>query len=376
MTQYSYPWPGTAPGDGVDGGPYSAADWWGRIVALLSTGGVVDPTVPLLPAAGRYNLGVLHDIGNDLAVANPANNDITIATGAAVVDGAVHFNDAAITLEIPLPSVNPRIDRIVIRKNYTSSQYDPAGDAGVEEVPAYTARITRIVGTEAAAPAAPALVQSTGRTTYWDVPLAQFQISTAGVITALVDQREFAPLWDTENIADEAITTDKLAQRTRTVFVVPPNATKSVETYAYCAGLDLIYGEDDPIPVATILVPDNYVSDMELQPVFTLDLAASPSAEYYVRFSTRIGCGPCGGSRVEEDSGNITTTVNIEGYEGFAIVCVSAIDVETYFTPEPDEFISLRTQREDILEEDPLYAKRWTGTIFFMGWIMTYTAAN
>jgi len=375
MTQYSYPWPGTAPGDGVDGGPYSAADWWGRIVALLSTGGVVDPTVPLLPAAGRYNLGVLHDIGNDLAVANPANNDITIATGAAVVDGAVHFNDALLTLEIPLPSVNPRIDRIVVRKNYTSSQYDPAGDAGVEEVPAYTARITRIVGTEAGSPAAPALVQSTGRTTYWDVPLAQFQISTGGVITGLTDQREFAPLWDTENIADGAITTDKLAGRERTVFLIPPNATESLVGYAWGPVVDMAIA---PLATAliTVLIPDDYVSGLTFQPVFTVDTGGA-LPDSYVRLGSLMSCGPCAGSRLAKYTGDsIYEMINLAGYSGSFIYCAAAFDVETYFTPEPGEFLMLETQRSVIGTEEPEYADRFTGDICFMGWIMTYTAAN
>lgn len=199
MAQFSFPWPGVAPGDGEDAGPYTAPQWWGRIVALLSGSGMVEATTPLTTSADRDNLGVLAKVGNLLEVTNPAGNDIQIDTGAAVIDGSVYYNDAALTLTIPLPTANPRIDRIVIRKNYTAVTYDPAGDAGDEEVPAYTTRITRIVGTESATPTPPALTQDTSRGTYWDIPLAQFRISTAGVITALSDEREFAPGWDDDH---------------------------------------------------------------------------------------------------------------------------------------------------------------------------------
>jgi len=199
MAQFSFPWPGVAPGDGEDAGPYTAPQWWGRIVALLSGSGMVEATTPLTTSADRNNLGVLVKVGNLLAVTNPANNSIRIDTGAAVVDGAVYHYGEALTLAIPLPVANPRIDRIVIRKNYTAVAYDPAGDAGDEEVPAYTTRITRIVGTESATPTPPALTQDTSRGTYWDIPLAQFRISTAGAITALYDEREFAPGWDDDH---------------------------------------------------------------------------------------------------------------------------------------------------------------------------------
>lgn len=189
MAQFSLPWPGVAPGDGPDAGPYTAAQWWGRTVALLQASGMLE-IAPVLKS-DRDDVGVCPHIGNDLAVTNPANQDIRIDTGAAAADGTVHYNDAALTLTIPLPTVNPRIDRIVVRKNYTAAVYDPAGDAGDEEVPGYTMRITRLVGVENVAPAAPALTQDTGRATYWDIPLAQFQISVGGVVSGLIDEREF-----------------------------------------------------------------------------------------------------------------------------------------------------------------------------------------
>jgi hypothetical protein len=161
---------------------------------------VVSPSAvtPLKTPTTWDNLGVCSSVGNELEVTDLGGGSIQIDTGAAVIDGLGFFNDAALSLSPPAPTANPRIDRIVVRKNYTNAQYDPAGDAGDEEVPAYTARITRIAGAEVADPDdgdIPAMTHSTDRSTYWDVPLAHYEISIGGAISNLVDDREF--IWST-----------------------------------------------------------------------------------------------------------------------------------------------------------------------------------
>jgi hypothetical protein len=210
MTQFSFPWPGIAPGSGADAGQYTAAQWWARATAMLQTGGIImpDPVWPHKTTTARDNLGVFHDVGEgDYAVDNPSDSLIEISPGAAIVDGTVVYNgiDENLQIDVPAPTTHPRIDLVVLRKNYTSSAYTPSGSLGDEEVPAYTVRVTRIVGTPAASPDAPDLVHSYDRTTYWDIPLAQFEIATDGTISDLTDLREYAPQWDNENIVDDAI---------------------------------------------------------------------------------------------------------------------------------------------------------------------------
>ena len=192
MTQFSFPWPGIAPGSGADAGQYTAAQWWARATAMLQTSGMI-VAGGLKTEAGCDNLGVFPSIGNDLEVTSPAANSISINTGAGIADGTIAYNDASLGLSIPsAPVGSSRIDLIVLRKNYSAVAYTPAGSLGDEVVAAYTARITRIVGTAAAVPVAPFMTQDDARTTYWDIPLASFEIDNIGAITSLTDLREFA----------------------------------------------------------------------------------------------------------------------------------------------------------------------------------------
>lgn len=107
----------------------------------------------------------------DLAVSG-ASSPVSIAAGSAIVYGVWYLNDAATTLAIPTPVTSPRIDRVVLR--YSSA--------------AQTVRITRLAGTEAASPTAPALTQNS---TTFEVSLAQARITTGGAIT-LTDERVYA----------------------------------------------------------------------------------------------------------------------------------------------------------------------------------------
>lgn len=155
MTQKSMPWAGSATGDC---GPYSDDQWsdfWRKAFTL-----------------DRTKEGVLPGYLNQLAVSGVAS-PVAVASGGAFVDGKTYDSDASENVAIPTPSTNPRIDRIVLRKDFS----------------AQTVRITRIAGTEAASPTPPALVQTDGTT--WDVPLAQVLVTTGGVIT-VTDEREFA----------------------------------------------------------------------------------------------------------------------------------------------------------------------------------------
>lgn len=121
-------------------------------------------------AGNRTNLGgVRYGYLNGLAVSG-TSSPVSVASGLGVVYGFVYVNSAAVNVTVPTPSANPRIDRIVLRANWATA----------------TVRITRIAGTEAGSPSAPALTQSAGTT--WDVPLARVQITTGGVITVTDDR--------------------------------------------------------------------------------------------------------------------------------------------------------------------------------------------
>jgi hypothetical protein len=104
-----------------------------------------------------------------------ATNQATIATGGAMVDGRQYRNDTAVNVTIPsaVGGGNTRIDRIVLRANWT----------------AQTVRIFRIAGTDAASPTAPAITQTSGTT--YDITLYQALVNTSGLV-ALIEERVWA----------------------------------------------------------------------------------------------------------------------------------------------------------------------------------------
>jgi hypothetical protein len=153
MTEKSYYWDGTAVGD-ASLAPYNELVYhenWYKLFSRKNNGGVID------------------DYLNELAVTG-VSGGIQVATGAAICDGWFYENDNALTVEIPTPTTNPRIDTISIRMDFA----------------AQTVRANRIAGTEAASPTAPAITQNHGAV--WDIELAYVSITTGGVIT-VTDRR-------------------------------------------------------------------------------------------------------------------------------------------------------------------------------------------
>jgi hypothetical protein len=154
MTENSLPFQ-----DGAgDGGPYSADDW--------------DMLLESVGLATGANVGVIPGILNELAVTSTGNNNITVNTGRAQVEGTVYENTASESKTTSSPAVGTTGRRCVLRKDWS----------------ARTVRITIISSADGTA-ALPALTQTDGVT--WEIPLASFTITTGGVIGALTDEREF-----------------------------------------------------------------------------------------------------------------------------------------------------------------------------------------
>ncbi len=156
MAEISRPWDGIVTGDA---GPYSDDQWTNVWATLLG------PTVA--------TEGVFFEQLNDLDLSGLPASPVTIETGRAMVDGSWYESDSNVSVTIPTPAANPRIDRIVLRKDWALQ----------------TIRITRIAGAEAASPTPPAITQVDGTT--WDTVLWQVFVTTGGVITAYRDERDF-----------------------------------------------------------------------------------------------------------------------------------------------------------------------------------------
>ena len=156
MAERSRPWDGIVLGDS---GPYSDDQWSDAWLTLIA------PTIA--------TEGVFLDQLNDLNLIGLPASPVTIEFGRALVDGSWYESSASVSVTIPTPGGNPRVDRIVLRKDWALQ----------------TIRITRIAGAEAATPTPPAITQVDGTT--WDLPLWQVFITTGSVITVFADDREF-----------------------------------------------------------------------------------------------------------------------------------------------------------------------------------------
>lgn len=152
--------------------------WW-------TTGGAGDgsatytradlKTVAEILAACHLFEGVAPDYLKNLDGSVPGANTARITDGGAIVDGKPYINtaDEDVTIPSAVGVGNTRIDRIVLRADWT----------------AQTVRITRIAGTDAATPSAPAITQTSGTT--YDIRLYQALVDTSGTVT-LTDEREMA----------------------------------------------------------------------------------------------------------------------------------------------------------------------------------------
>lgn len=163
--------------------------------------------------------GVAADFQNELAVTGTAT-PVSINTGAGLCYGIPYWNTASVTVAIATPAVSTRVDRIVLRADWTAK----------------TVRITRIAGTEGAG--TPAMTQSAGTT--WDVPLATVSITTGGVIT-VTDAREWLIgigdlTVDSTKLATNAVTTAKITDANVTNAKIADMAQSTLKGRAASAG--------------------------------------------------------------------------------------------------------------------------------------------
>ncbi len=170
MVEISRPWSGIVTGDS---GPYSDDQWTDVWLTLTA------PTIA--------TEGVFIDQLNDLNLSGLPATPIDIGSGRALVDGSWYESSATLSVAIPTPAANPRVDRIVLRKDWALQ----------------TIRIIRIAGAEAASPVPPAIVQIDGTT--WDLPLWQVNVTVGAVITVWRDDRSFIGQYIPVGITDERV---------------------------------------------------------------------------------------------------------------------------------------------------------------------------
>ena len=173
-------WNTDGTGDGPAGG-YSR-NHWGTLLRTL------------------FGTGVLRGIGDELAVSGAAS-PLSVGTGAAVVDGIFGANPSPEDVEVPTPSVGTTGHRIVLRATWGATQ---------------TLRVALLSNADGVplSTQVPELQQDSG--VLYEVALARFDITTAGVIQGLVNEQGFchfatALALTADDIPDGAITAAKIS---------------------------------------------------------------------------------------------------------------------------------------------------------------------
>lgn len=151
MTEYSYFWKGTD-GDAAMN-PYSAHDFSEYIRKIFE--------------ADRSAANVLKGYASSLVVTNPSALTIRVASGAALVDGKLYINDSDIDFPLSTPGSGTDYYLVVLRKNFSLH--------------------TVTVGLLSNNGSAPAVTQTDG--VMWEVELARFTLTSAGVMSTITDSR-------------------------------------------------------------------------------------------------------------------------------------------------------------------------------------------
>lgn len=153
MTEYSIPQQGVLVGDATRA-PYDADEFALDFLASLTGFG------------RRDNYGVLYGYDNgsnfslEVTQVAVASANVELKIGAAMVRGTIYVNDATLTTAISANAAgNPRIDTLVLRKDYA----------------AQTVRAAVRQGTAAASPIPPTLTQTANIT--WEIPIADIAVA-------------------------------------------------------------------------------------------------------------------------------------------------------------------------------------------------------
>ena len=337
----SRPFPGTVLGDA---GPYSAEQWWDCWLSQSRAGG-------RLSRVANYDIGVFYAIANAL---EPTSNvtEITVDTGASLVDGLYHESDASVAVPILASGVGTsRIDVIVVRKNYQQAvTYTPTG--GAPTVPPRTARITVIRGAEAAGPVAPSLTQDVTRATYWDIPIAQVQVSDAGALSGFTDLREFVDaevkVMYVPPLVGKNATDETLINLGDVAWLDPPIVGLTFPDLKNCYGF------------SRFVVPQDFISGFEISAI------VSPYTSGNVYGRARFAYGGCGqySETHDDDSGALAPTALAGTALTWLNECILPVELTSAV---PGDFVICTFQRDSTNILDTIGAK-----IFLFGWNVSY----
>lgn len=302
----------------VEGVAYTANTFDDILVAML---GAVNYN-PATMAPLRYN-----PFGRNTLAVSGATSPVAVASGDAIVNGKHYTNTASKNITVSTPAAATRIDRVVLRIDYTASPM--------------TCEAVLLAGAEGGA--APALTQTDGTT--WEVSLAQVSITTGGDIT-LTDERVY------------------VGQRTRT-FWVPANAIfNATDSVAVTSALYTQYKgwvfEDAHVYVAygSFTVPPDCIGGLTAQP-YGISNNAGDVNTYQIAYGGAVG-----------EVFNTHSAANAEG----AHAVTGAYNVEDLDTALALTDFAAGDMVMLQFYNDAVDAAETSGGLYFQGWQISYTA--
>jgi len=181
MTERSLMWATGLYGDGLEA--YEQADFAEMLRAVFTSD---DYTTR----------GVLYGYLNELAVTS-TSSPLSVATGAAMVNGLFYANDAVVSVTVATPTTGTTGHRVVLQAIYGVTQ---------------TVRIALISSADGTA-TIPSVTQTDG--VKWEISLATLTITTGGVIT-VTDARAYLympTMLATENYDADSVDDTKVGNR-------------------------------------------------------------------------------------------------------------------------------------------------------------------
>ena len=292
--------------------------------------------------------GVTTDYLDGLLVTTPDVATLRVASGGGIVYGFPYRSIDNIDHALETPTLGSTGWRIVLRADWEARTVRGAllqSADGIVDIPA----MTQVAGY------------------IWEIALARGIVNNTGAVTIVADER--TPLgeagrWltETSDLADGAVTIDKIPNRTRTLFIPATGMYQlgAIEAWGvhrvYTAGWRTEKPELRAF-VGNAQIPNDFVSDAVVQAIVTY---AVDSGNYYFRSSVRY-------SGVGEDWGTHRapfdyTEVPLIANELTLVASMDLIDAEA------GDFLHLWLERNAFQPQD-------TGTVcYFAGWILSYTA--
>lgn len=306
--------------------------------------------------------GVFYGTSNQLEVTNPAGSTFQIDTGRAHVYGRYLRNDAAVSITPSTPTVASRTDRVVAILNNTNGTiftqsptgyfFNVEGVSVATGIPAYSIELAIMKGTEGGG--VPALEQNGSR--LWMIPLAQYQISTGGVISNFVDQREWVDAEDKRFLAQYT----QGEQNTAT----PTHA----DALSDIRGISMSGLTPFPGDITTVYcgfaVPHDFISGLQVTPIIVSAVGAPPANNADLSF--RVYYATCGETYNTHSSVVNNQAVAIPGPPAGQYVCLTSL-TQSLSSAALNDFVRISFERDGDAGAD-----NYAGEIYANGVLVQY----